>query len=64
MDASVRDTFDQIVLEGAREQLGMGAFAEWLTEEDSKRVLGYILYRANADRDKAAQAEEGASSAG
>ncbi|MCZ6656977.1 MAG: PQQ-dependent dehydrogenase, methanol/ethanol family [Gammaproteobacteria bacterium] len=53
MEASVREIFDQIVLGGALEPVGMGSFAEWLSEADAKRVLGYILYRANADRDKA-----------
>ena len=53
MEASIVESFDQIVLEGARAALGMGAFKEWMTAEDSKRVLGYILYRANADRKKA-----------
>ncbi len=66
MSATVREEFDQIVLEGTRVPLGMGSFEEWLTEEDSQRVLGYILYRANADRDQAAEEanESGAGTAG
>ena len=57
MEASIRESFDQIVLGGALEPVGMGSFADSLTVEDSKRVLGYILYRANADREKALAAE-------
>jgi quinohemoprotein ethanol dehydrogenase len=53
MAAGIRETFDQIVLEGAREALGMGSFGDLLTPEDSQRILGYVLYRANADRQKA-----------
>ncbi len=64
MEASARDSFDQIVLGGALEPVGMGGFAEWLTEEDSKRVLGYILYRANADRDKALSEDQAEEQAG
>ncbi|MCZ6708986.1 MAG: PQQ-binding-like beta-propeller repeat protein [Gammaproteobacteria bacterium] len=54
---AIVETFDQIVLEGTRAPVGMGAFGEWLTVEDSRRVLGYILYRANADRKKAEEAD-------
>ena len=64
MEASVRDSFDQIVLGGALEPVGMGSFAEWLTEEDSQRVLGYILYRANADREKALSEDQTEEQAG
>ena len=64
MKASVRDSFDQIVLGGALEPVGMGSFAEWLTEEDAKRVLGYVLYRANADREKALMEEQAEEAAG
>ena len=49
-EARIRESFDQIVLEGARAQLGMGSFGDMLTPEDSKRILGYILYRAHTDR--------------
>jgi quinohemoprotein ethanol dehydrogenase len=55
MSADVRESFNAIVLDGAREMVGMGKFGDLLSEEDAGRLLGYILYRANADRDKALQ---------
>ncbi len=50
MSEATRSIFKQIVLEGALEQKGMGNFSEYLTTEDADRVLGYILFQANADR--------------
>ena len=39
--------FDQVVLQGAREEKGMGNFSKELTPEDSAAVLGYLVSRAN-----------------
>jgi mono/diheme cytochrome c family protein len=39
--------FDQVVLQGAREEKGMGGFSKDLTPEDSAAVLGYLVSRAN-----------------
>jgi quinohemoprotein ethanol dehydrogenase len=53
IDASVRSDWDDIVLEGALEKLGMGGRSDMITAEQSQRILGYVLFRANADRKKA-----------
>jgi len=39
--------FDQVVLQGAREEKGMGNFGKDLSAEDSAAVLGYLVSRAN-----------------
>ena len=52
-----RNSFKQIVLEGVYENLGMGRFDKYLAEEDVDRILGYVLYRANADRESALEEE-------
>ena len=53
MNEATRTIFNQIVLEGAYEDRGMGNFSDAITLEDSDRILGYIMYRANADREQA-----------
>ena len=53
IDASVRSDWDDIVLEGALEKLGMGGRGDMISAEQSQRILGYVLFRANADRKKA-----------
>ena len=64
INAATREIFHQIVLEGLYESRGMGGYADVLTQEDSERVLGYVLYRANADREKALMEEQSEEAAG
>jgi quinohemoprotein ethanol dehydrogenase len=52
MTAQTREIIHQIVLEGLYESKGMGRFDSNLAAEDVDRITGYILFRANADREK------------
>jgi alcohol dehydrogenase (cytochrome c)/quinohemoprotein ethanol dehydrogenase len=42
-----QEGFDQVVLQGVREEKGMASFAKALTPEDSKAVREFIIARAN-----------------
>ena len=50
INASVRSNWDDIVLEDALEKLGVGGRGDMITGEQSQRILGFVLFRANADR--------------
>ena len=60
MTTQTQEIIHQIVLEGLYESKGMGRFDSNLAAEDVDRITGYILFRANADREKdlAEQAEQ------
>ena len=42
-----QEGFDQVVLQGVREERGMGAFAKDMSAEDSAAVREYLIARAN-----------------
>ena len=50
INASVRSNWDDIVLEDTLEKLGVGGRGDMITGEQSQRILGFVLFRANADR--------------
>ena len=64
ISSATREIFHQIVLEGLYEGRGMAGYADVLTREDSDRILGYLMYRANADRAKAIMEAEPEEQAG
>jgi quinohemoprotein ethanol dehydrogenase len=43
-----QEGFDQVVLEGARQERGMGSFAAQLSADDAKAVREYLISRAHA----------------
>jgi len=49
MDAVTHQVFKAIVLQGARETLGMGNFSDVLSETDADAVHDYLIQRANQD---------------
>jgi quinohemoprotein ethanol dehydrogenase len=51
MDAATHQVFKAIVLQGARESLGMGNFSDVLSEADADAVHAYLIQRANQDWD-------------
>ena len=46
--AETHEQFEQIVLGGAREALGMPAFGDLLTSEDARLIQAFVLSRAEA----------------
>jgi alcohol dehydrogenase (cytochrome c)/quinohemoprotein ethanol dehydrogenase len=51
-----QEGFDQIVLEGSRQEKGMGAFADQLSKEDSVALREYLISRANVVKSQQAPA--------
>jgi quinohemoprotein ethanol dehydrogenase len=49
MTPEVHGAFDQIVLEGSREEQGMAGFSDLLTAADSSAIHAYVIARANED---------------
>jgi len=51
MDTETHQNFKTIVLQGAREALGMGNFSDVLSDSDADAIHDYLIYRANQDWD-------------
>ena len=49
MTAETHAAFDDIVLRGVRERLGMASFADVLRPEEAEAVHAYVIARANED---------------
>ncbi len=49
MTAETHATFDDIVLRGVRERLGMASFADVLRSEEADAIHAYVIARANED---------------
>src|SRR5882672_12590146 len=49
MTAETHATFDDIVLRGVRERLGMASFADVLRPEEAEAIHAYVIARANED---------------
>jgi mono/diheme cytochrome c family protein len=57
MASATHQSFNAIVLDGARASVGMASFSDQLSASDAAQVYAYIVTRANEDRAEALTAE-------